>query len=167
MIQDTLAQDRGRRRIFEHMRNQGEQVETLWESGKTISHLTQEEGQDTWNKREVSDFQNKTGNDETRHESKRKSASLGERESLFVIVHSPLCFRPGVERVFSWIIFIAALSSTIVIEERASGVSQPFYVALSGDPQPALLKINILTLNWPCICVLCPEAVTVTLYIVV
>ena len=42
---NTLAQDRGRRRLFEHMRNQGEQVETLWESGKTIRHLTQEEGQ--------------------------------------------------------------------------------------------------------------------------
>ena len=35
---------RGRRRLFEHMRDQGEQVETLWESGKTIRHLTQEEG---------------------------------------------------------------------------------------------------------------------------
>jgi len=28
-------------------RDQGEQVETLWESGKTIRHLTQEEGQGT------------------------------------------------------------------------------------------------------------------------
>jgi len=37
----------GRCRLFEHMRNQGEQVETLLESGKTIRHLTQEEGQDT------------------------------------------------------------------------------------------------------------------------
>ena len=46
-IHNTLARDRGRRRLFEHMRNQGEQVETLWESGKTIRHLTQEEGQDT------------------------------------------------------------------------------------------------------------------------
>ena len=43
----TLARDRGRRRLFDHIRNQGEQVETLWESGKTIRHLTQEEGQDT------------------------------------------------------------------------------------------------------------------------
>ena len=34
----------GRHRLFEHMRSQGEQVETLWESGKTIRHLTQEEG---------------------------------------------------------------------------------------------------------------------------
>ena len=38
---------RGRRRLFEHMRDQGEQVETLWESGKTIRHLTREEGQVT------------------------------------------------------------------------------------------------------------------------
>ena len=44
---NTLAQDRGRRRLFDHMRNQGEQVETLWESGKTIRHLTREEGQVT------------------------------------------------------------------------------------------------------------------------
>jgi len=39
--------ERGRRRLFEHRRDQGEQVETLWESGKTIRHLTQEEGKDT------------------------------------------------------------------------------------------------------------------------
>ena len=38
---------RGRCRLFEHMRDQGEQVETLWESGKTIRHLTREEGQVT------------------------------------------------------------------------------------------------------------------------
>jgi len=44
---NTLARDRGRRRLFDHMRNQGEQVETLWESGKTIRHLTQEESQGT------------------------------------------------------------------------------------------------------------------------
>ena len=59
------------------MRNQGEQVETLWESGKTIRHLTV-----------ISDFKIKqeikskllylsprgnSVNDETRHESKRKS----------------------------------------------------------------------------------------------
>ena len=44
---NTLAQDTGRRRLFEHMRDQGEQVETLWESGKTIRHLAREEGQDT------------------------------------------------------------------------------------------------------------------------
>jgi len=37
----------GRRRLFDHMRNQGELVETLWESGKTIRHLTKEEGQVT------------------------------------------------------------------------------------------------------------------------
>ena len=37
----------GKHRLFQHMRNQGEQVETLWESGKTIRHLTQEEGQGT------------------------------------------------------------------------------------------------------------------------
>ena len=37
---------RGQRRLFEHMRDQGEQVVTL-ESGKTIRHLTQEEGKDT------------------------------------------------------------------------------------------------------------------------
>ena len=46
-IHDTLARDRGRRRLFEHMRNQREQVETLWESGKTIRHVTQKEGQGT------------------------------------------------------------------------------------------------------------------------
>jgi len=38
---NILALDKGRRRLFEHMRDQGEQVETLWESGKTIRHLTQ------------------------------------------------------------------------------------------------------------------------------
>ena len=38
------------------MRDQGEQVETLRELGKTIRHLTQEEGQGTCNEREVSDF---------------------------------------------------------------------------------------------------------------
>ena len=65
---------RGRRRLFEHMRDQGEQVETLWESGKTIRHLTREEGQDTWNERgKLVNFQNETGNDETRHETERKS----------------------------------------------------------------------------------------------
>jgi len=31
---NTLARDRGRRRLFEHMRNQGEQVETLWDQGR-------------------------------------------------------------------------------------------------------------------------------------
>ena len=35
----------GRHRLFEYKRSQGEQAETLWESGKTITHLTQEEGQ--------------------------------------------------------------------------------------------------------------------------
>jgi len=40
---NILALDKGRRRLFEHMRSQGEQVETLWESGKTIGHLTREE----------------------------------------------------------------------------------------------------------------------------
>ena len=40
---DILAWDTGRRRLFEHMRDQGEQVETLRESGKTIRHLTREE----------------------------------------------------------------------------------------------------------------------------
>ena len=43
----TLALDKGRRRLFEHMRDQGEQVETLWESAKTTRHLTREEGQVT------------------------------------------------------------------------------------------------------------------------
>ena len=69
---DILARYTGRRRLFEHMMDQGEQVETLWESGKTIRHLTREEGQVTWNEREVI-FQNKTGNDETIHETERKS----------------------------------------------------------------------------------------------
>ena len=44
---NILARDKGRRRLFEHTRDQGEQVETLWESGKTIRRLTREEGQDT------------------------------------------------------------------------------------------------------------------------
>ena len=35
---NILALDEGRRRLFEHTRDQGEQVETLWESGKTIRH---------------------------------------------------------------------------------------------------------------------------------
>ena len=38
---------REQHRLFEHMKDQGEQVETLWESGKTIRHLTREERQDT------------------------------------------------------------------------------------------------------------------------
>ena len=38
---NILALDNGRRRLFEHMRDQGEQVETHWESGKRIRHLTQ------------------------------------------------------------------------------------------------------------------------------
>ena len=68
---NILALDKGRRRLFEHMR---EQVETPWESGKTIRRLTREEGQDTWNERgKLVIFQNKTGNDETRHETERKS----------------------------------------------------------------------------------------------
>ena len=44
---NILALDKGRRRLFEHTRDQGEQVETLWESEKTIRHLTREEGQVT------------------------------------------------------------------------------------------------------------------------
>ena len=47
------------------------------------------------------------------------SASVGEREDLFVIVYSPLCFPPRVERVLILITFIAAPSSNIVIEESA------------------------------------------------
>ena len=54
-------------------RDQGEQVETLWELGETIRHLTREEGQVTWNKRrKLVIFQNKTGNDETRHKTEQK-----------------------------------------------------------------------------------------------
>ena len=70
-----------------------------------------------------------------------KSASIGERESYFVIIHSPFCFPPGVERVFIWIIFVAAISSTIVIEESASGVSQPFHL-LCVEILHLLLVIN-------------------------
>ena len=71
---NILALDEGRRRLFEHTRDQGEQVETLWESGKTIRHLTREEGQVTWNERgKLVIFQNKTGNDETKHETEHKS----------------------------------------------------------------------------------------------
>ena len=47
---NILAQDEGDADCL-NTRDQGEQVETLWESGKTIRHLTQEEGQVTWNKR--------------------------------------------------------------------------------------------------------------------
>jgi len=64
----------GRRRLFEHMGSHEEQVETLWESGKTIRHVTQEEGQGTSNEREVN-IQNKTGNYKTRHESKPKDVT--------------------------------------------------------------------------------------------
>ena len=42
---DKLALDKGRRRLFKHMRIPGEQVETLRESRKTIRHWTREEGQ--------------------------------------------------------------------------------------------------------------------------
>ena len=71
---NILALDKGRRRLFEHTRDQREQVETLWESGKTIRRLTREERQDTWNERgKLVIFQTKTGNDETRHETERKS----------------------------------------------------------------------------------------------
>ena len=45
---------------------------------------------------------------------------------ILLSFHSLFCFPPGVERVFVLIIFIAAPSSTIVIEESALGVSQPF-----------------------------------------
>ena len=42
---DKLALDKGRQRLFKHMRIPGEQVDTLRESGKTIRHWTWEEGQ--------------------------------------------------------------------------------------------------------------------------
>jgi len=42
---------RGRRRQFEHEGPRGTGGNTFWESGKTIRHLTQEDGQDTWNER--------------------------------------------------------------------------------------------------------------------
>ena len=54
-----------------------------------------------------------------------KSTSLGELE-FFLLSSIALCFPPRVERVFLLIIFIAAISSSIVIEESPSGVSQPF-----------------------------------------
>jgi len=73
-----------------------------------------------------------------------KSASIGERESYFVIIHSPFCFPPGVERVFIWIIFVAAISSTIVIEESASGVSQPFHLLCVEILNLPFFAINIL-----------------------
>ena len=76
---NILARDKGRRRLFEHTRDQGEQVETLWESRKTIRHLTREEGQDTWNETgKLVIFQNKTGNDETRHEQNANRDSLSQ-----------------------------------------------------------------------------------------
>ena len=54
---NILARDKGRRRLFEHMRDQGEQVETLWELGGTIRHLTWEERESYLKQEEkVSDF---------------------------------------------------------------------------------------------------------------
>ena len=50
---NKLAPDKGRRRLFKHMRIPGEQVETLRESGKTIRHWTWEEGQVIWNERKT------------------------------------------------------------------------------------------------------------------
>ena len=71
---NILARKTGRRRLFEHTRDQGEQMETLWESGKTIRHLRHsKKGKIPGKRGEVSEFQNKTGNDETRHETERKS----------------------------------------------------------------------------------------------
>ena len=44
---NTLARDKGDTDYLSTLGSQGEQAETLWESGKTIRHLTQEEGQGT------------------------------------------------------------------------------------------------------------------------
>jgi len=74
-----------------------------------------------------------------------------------VIVLSLFCFPPGVERVLFWITFIAAPSSTIVIEESALGISQPFDL-LCLEILDQFILINNFTLKRPCICVLCPEA---------
>jgi len=41
-------------------------------------------------------------------------------------------------RVFIWIVFIAAFSSTIDNEESASGVSQPLLLLCLDIPQPAV-----------------------------
>ena len=62
---DTLAQDKGRRRLYEHMGEEGTGGHNQ-ESGETIRPVTHEEGQVTWNERRVT-FQNKTGNNETKH----------------------------------------------------------------------------------------------------
>jgi len=52
------------------------------------------------------------------------------------------------ERVFCFMIFIAALSYTIISEESVPGLSQPISLLCSGE-SPVVVKIN------PCICDLC------------
>ena len=56
------------------------------------------------------------------------SASVGEREDLFVIVYSPLCFPPRVERVLILITFTAAPSSNLVIAESAQDFHSPLFL---------------------------------------
>ena len=73
-----------------------------------------------------------------------KSASLGERELILLSFHSISVFLLE-WRVFIWIIFQAALLSPIVIEESASGVSQPFLLLyLEILNLLCLVTINIL-----------------------
>jgi len=81
------------------------------------------------------------------------SASIGEQESSFVIFHSLSVF------LLEWrelclIIFIAALSSSIVIEESALGVSQPLFCSVQENLQ-WLCTNKPPCSETPCICVLC------------
>ena len=89
----------------------------------------------------------------------------GERESLFVIVHSLFCVPPGVERVLFLIIFIAAPSSNIVIEESALLVSQPLVLL-------CLEILNLFIVNkQPCLektlhlCLVSSRSVTGEMYV--
>ena len=63
----------GRRRLFEHKRSQGEQVEILSGIGEDNQTLDTGGRARYLETRGKLIFQNKTGNDETRHESKHKT----------------------------------------------------------------------------------------------
>ena len=90
---NTLARDKGRRRLFEHMRDQGEQVETLGNQGRQS---------DTWHGRKGKlpetrgklIFQNKTGNDEKIHETKPKCDNYGHISNKWASFHCDLLDYP-------------------------------------------------------------------------
>ena len=79
--------------------------------------------------------------------------SIGERESLFVIFYSLSVFLLE-WREFCLLIFIATLSSSLVIEESASGVSQPLFCSVQENLQ-WLCTNKTPCSKTPCICVLC------------